>query len=69
MSQDSRKMLQLIVPPSLGEAVKIAANREMSTISEYVRRVLIDDLRQRGIDPTATVSARRSSTAGVEMRA
>ena len=66
MSQDSRKMLQLIVPPSLDEAVKLAASREMSTISEYVRRVLIDRLRADGIDPT---TARVCSSSGVEMRA
>jgi hypothetical protein len=37
MAQESRKMLQLIVPPRLDEAVKAGAAREMCTIAEYVR--------------------------------
>jgi hypothetical protein len=60
-------MIQVCVPTSLDEAVKLAANREMSTISEYVRRVLIARLRADGIDPTAKAHARPSS--GVELRA
>jgi hypothetical protein len=54
MAQDtSRNMLQLQVPPALSTAVKIAADREMTTISEFVRRVLLDRLRSDGIDPVA----------------
>jgi hypothetical protein len=60
-------MIQVCVPPSLDEAVKLAATRELSTISEYVRRVLIDRLRADGIDPTAAARARSSPEA--EMRA
>ncbi len=56
MSQDSRKMLQLCAPPALTAAVKLAADREMTTISEFVRRVLIDRLRSDGIDPGAIAS-------------
>ena len=56
MPRQPRTMLQLCVPPMLTAAVKVAADREMTTISEFVRRVLIDRLRADGIDPaTATV--------------
>ena len=53
MSQETRKpMLQVCVPPSFHAAVKFAADQEMTTISEFTRRVLIDRLRSTGIDPT-----------------
>lgn len=58
MAQDSsRKLLQLQAPPALTAAIKLAADREMTTISEYVRRALIDRLRAGGIDPAAAKSA------------
>jgi hypothetical protein len=47
----SRSTLQLQAPPALTAAVKLAAEREMTTISEFVRRVLIDRLRSDGLDP------------------
>jgi hypothetical protein len=54
MAQDtSRNMLQVQVPPAFSAAVKLAADREMTTISEFVRRVLLDRLRSGGIDPVA----------------
>jgi hypothetical protein len=60
MAQDgSRTMLQLCAPPTLTAAVKLAASREMMTLSEYVRRVLIDRLRSDGIDPTVPASVQR----------
>ena len=46
-----RKMLQLSVLSPLDEAVKLAASREMTSISDYVRRVLIERLRADGIRP------------------
>jgi hypothetical protein len=56
MSQQPRKMLQVCMPPPLTEAVKLAADCELTTISGFVRQVLIDRLRADGIDPaTATV--------------
>jgi hypothetical protein len=52
MSHEARKrMLQLQTPPALAAAVKVAADRELMTVSEFVRRVLIDRLRSDGIDP------------------
>jgi hypothetical protein len=49
--ENSRNMLQLNAPPALTEAVKLAADRELTTVSEFVRRTLIDRLRSIGIDP------------------
>jgi hypothetical protein len=57
MSQETTRarmpMLQLCAPPTLVAAVKLAADREMTTTSEFVRRSLIDRLRSGGIDPSA----------------
>jgi len=50
----SRYALQVRVPVSLTAAIKIAAERELMTLSEYVRRTLIERLRSDGIDPIAT---------------
>jgi hypothetical protein len=64
MAQENpRKMLQLCAPPALTSAVKAAADREMTTISEYVRRALIDRLRSDGIDPRAAMDAAKPSGA------
>jgi hypothetical protein len=57
----SRTVLQLCAPPALTVAVKNAAAREMTTISEYVRRVLIDRLRSDGIDPGEIASRQPAS--------
>jgi hypothetical protein len=50
-NSDSRYALQVRVPVTLARAIKTAAHREMTTLSEYARRVLIDRLRADGIDP------------------
>lgn len=55
MSQDSKRMVQFGVPPALGDAIKLAADQEMTTISEFARRALIDRLRAAGIDPTSAL--------------
>jgi hypothetical protein len=49
--ESSHTMLQFQAPRVLAAAVKLAADREMTTISEFVRRVLLDRLRSEGIDP------------------
>jgi hypothetical protein len=64
MAHEHRKpTLQICAPPPLVAAVKLAADREMTTISEYVRRSLIDRLRCGGIDPAAP-PAEKSPTSG-----
>jgi hypothetical protein len=60
MPQQPRSTLQLCVSPKLTEAVRLAASREMTTTSEFVRRVLIARLRAEGIDP-ATATAQDAS--------
>jgi hypothetical protein len=52
MSQDTRKFSDVIrarTPKELREAVKRAANRELSTASAYARKALINQLRADGI--------------------
>jgi hypothetical protein len=43
-----RYALQVRVPETLTAAIKTAAERELMTMSEYVRRVLIERLRADG---------------------
>jgi hypothetical protein len=43
--------LQFRAPESLSEAIDAAAKREFQTKSEYVRRSVIDRLRDDGVDP------------------
>jgi hypothetical protein len=56
MTQENpRKMLQLMVSPSLAEAVKLAAARQLTSLSNYTRGALLSRMRAEGIDPTAAV--------------
>jgi hypothetical protein len=43
--------LHVLAPSALVEAVKQAAAREMSTVSDYIRRALLHRLRTDGVDP------------------
>jgi len=43
--------LHVLAPESLTVAVKEAARRNLTTASEYVRRALIERLRNDGVDP------------------
>jgi hypothetical protein len=63
MAQEtSRKpTLHLSAPAALVDAVKIVANRQMTTISEYVRRSVIDSLKSDGINPLASISQKPST--------
>jgi len=53
----SPSLLQVCAPPALRVAVKAAADREMMTISEFVRRTLIDRLRADGVNPATPIPA------------
>ena len=44
-------MLRLRTPESLTTAIREAADRNMTTASEYVRQAVIQKLRVDGIDP------------------
>jgi hypothetical protein len=57
----SPTVLQLIAAPSLHAAVKAAADREMMTMSEYMRRILIERLCATGFDPRASNITEQSS--------
>jgi hypothetical protein len=46
-----------LTPTSLADAVRTAADRELMTVSEYIRRTLIDRLRQEGLDPAGKLPA------------
>jgi hypothetical protein len=43
--------LHVLAPKSLATAVKEAARRDLTTSSEYIRRALVERLRNEGIDP------------------
>jgi hypothetical protein len=55
--------LHVLAPASLTAAVKAAAERELTSNSEYVRRAVIERLRADGIDPAQFASARSSVAA------
>jgi hypothetical protein len=59
----SRNSLQILAPPSLTQAIKKAAEREMTTASEYSRRALIARLRAGGFDPANFSPARQDACA------
>jgi hypothetical protein len=47
----TRNALQVRAPVPLIAAVKRAGDRDMTSTSEYVRRVLLERLRLDGLDP------------------
>jgi hypothetical protein len=47
-----RRVIQVL--PELSAALRLAANRDLQTVSEYVRRAVIERLRADGIDPAAS---------------
>jgi hypothetical protein len=48
-------VLQVRTPPQLSAALRIAAGRDLQTVSEYVRQAVIERLRADGIDPGPSV--------------
>jgi hypothetical protein len=53
--------LHVLAPKSLAAAVKEAARRDLTTSSEYIRRVLVERLRDEGIDPTRFAAPRTNA--------
>jgi uncharacterized membrane protein len=49
----SKNSLHVRAPWSLTSAIREAAEREMTTTSEYARRAILAQLRSDGIDPAA----------------
>ena len=50
--------MHFVAARPLAAAVKIAADRDLMTISEFIRRSLVDRLRADGIDPAAAQDSR-----------
>jgi hypothetical protein len=46
------RLMQVRLPDNVASAVDQAAEREFTTQSEFVRRAVIAQLKERGIDPT-----------------
>lgn len=68
MSSIPRKplLLQAAASPAFVAAVKLAADREVMTVSEYIRRSLVAQMRWQGIDPaTFATKERTHDTEGV----
>jgi hypothetical protein len=73
---DSRHVIAVTVPEPLHAAVKTAADMDMSTVSDWLRRVMLEKLREHGLDPrvlptrpASAASAGPASTAAAEQRA
>ena len=47
-------LIKARAPSILREAIKVAAEKELTTPSEWMRRALLDQLKANGIDPLAT---------------
>jgi hypothetical protein len=60
-TERARPVLQLYAPAALTAALKLAADRELTTMSEYVRRTLIARLRAEGIDPSDAIGRSSAS--------
>jgi predicted HicB family RNase H-like nuclease len=55
-SSRSKSTISICVPSQFHAAVKIAADRELLSVSAFARRVLSDRLKVDGIDPQSPVS-------------
>jgi hypothetical protein len=49
MRPQFNRVLKVKIPPSLQSAVEIAAHRDHSTVSDFIRRMMIDRLRADGV--------------------
>lgn len=49
--------LQIKVPGALPDAIRVAADRNLMSPSEFVRRALVDRLRAEGFDPAQVTTA------------
>jgi hypothetical protein len=63
MNDPRKSLLTVPVQTPLHAAVKLAAEQEMTTISEFVRRTLIEKVRSRGIDPHDARTSTRPAAA------
>jgi hypothetical protein len=52
MQELHSSVLQVRTPPQLSTALRVAADRDLLSVSAYVRRALVQKLREDGIDPT-----------------
>ena len=51
MQELRSSVLQVRTPPQLSAALRFAADRDLLSVSAYVRRALVQKLREDGIDP------------------
>jgi hypothetical protein len=54
---ERKDSMHILAHASLIAAIKVAAEREMTSPSEFVRRALLQRLRADGVDPAASASA------------
>ncbi len=57
MSEPRKPLITVEVQPPLHEAVKLGAVQNFTSISDYVRRALVTQLRSDGIDPHAAAAS------------
>ena len=50
---EGKKRLIVAVPAAVAEATETAAQRDLASVSYIIRRALVNDLRERGLLPTA----------------
>jgi hypothetical protein len=52
---EAKPYIQIRTPPQLSNAIRTAANRDLLSVSAYVRQALVQKLRASGIDPAAPI--------------
>ena len=68
MSDSDKHIIAVAVPESLHVAVKTAADLEMCSISDLVRRTMIEKVRSHGLDPRARPASPASAAAAAAER-
>jgi hypothetical protein len=62
-AQAKRNLIQVLVPSSISAALREAAAHELTSHSEYVRRAVIERLRNDGHDPARFAPPQPSAAA------
>jgi hypothetical protein len=61
--QAKRNLIQVLVPSSISAAIRQAAAHDLTSHSEYVRRAVIERLRNDGVLPARTAPAEHQASA------
>jgi hypothetical protein len=69
MSEPRRPLLQTPIQEPLLAAVRLGAEQNFTSVSDYVRRALLTQLRSDGIEPARPAAVAAGSASSAERRA